>query len=133
MADWYSNYLASVDAKASRQHSINTKKKETLSKFFDIIVDCLITSGTKSYIKQVFHTVQYELPCKSYHTSWESFKYKYVYESNFPPRIMLGSEIYYVENMNNYFCEYMKERYKLPFYCYLFRVNIGKLKRKEIY
>ena len=133
MDDWYSNYIKSVNDSKYRQQLCKDAKLRKLYSFFDIIVECLIKSNTKSYINYVFYTVQYELPCKEYHTSWEDFKYGYSYDSNFPPVITLDKDTFYVKDMNMYFHKYMKDKYKLPFYYLLFKINFGKLKRKETY
>ena len=74
MDDWYSNYIKSVNDSKYRQQLCKDTKLRKLYSFFDIIVECLIKSNTKSYIKYVFYTVQYELPGKEYHTSWQEHK-----------------------------------------------------------
>lgn len=45
----------------------------------------------------------------------------------------LDKDTFYVKDMNMYFHKYMKDKYKLQFYYLLFKINFGKLKRKETY
>lgn len=139
MTDWYSNYKSELEDKKYKNKITVHDREKKLTEFFDIIVECIVKSDTKIKILNITSVINYELPCKQFHPKWSDFKYTYNGYSqcnsylSFHREVIIAEYAFDIEDLCAFFYKYMKERYELPFYYSIFKLNIGKLKKKETY